>query len=139
MNVIGTGVIEASEWVGDNRWILDLAYRSSVSVVRRRKPKVSGRGAGEGQQPLPAPTAQATVHRIVADDFANKDRGTAESYFWRNARAACRWGRVGLRRSWGLDGSDLGLPHPAEWLGPGGLQLRRATLGCGGAHDLEAK
>lgn len=32
MNVIGTGVIEASEWVGDNRWILDLAKTNPAIV-----------------------------------------------------------------------------------------------------------
>ena len=33
----------------------------------------------------------ATVHRVVAEYFAGKDRATAEKYFWRNSRAAYRW------------------------------------------------
>ncbi len=37
----------------------------------------------------------ATVHRVVADYFASKDRATAEKYFWRNSAAAYRWVRRG--------------------------------------------
>ncbi len=33
----------------------------------------------------------ATVHRIVAEYFATKDRATAEKYFWRNSHRAYRW------------------------------------------------
>ncbi len=32
-----------------------------------------------------------TVHRVVADYFATRDRGTAEKFFWRNSRVAYRW------------------------------------------------
>jgi hypothetical protein len=32
LKVIGAGVIKASEWVGDNRWILDLAKTNPAIV-----------------------------------------------------------------------------------------------------------
>ncbi|MEY2878191.1 MAG: hypothetical protein RLZZ15_571 [Verrucomicrobiota bacterium] len=41
----------------------------------------------------------ATLHRIVADYFASKDRATAEKYFWRNSHAAYRWIRRGAADS----------------------------------------
>ena len=37
----------------------------------------------------------ATLHHVVADYFATKDRATAEKYFWRNSYAAYRWLRRG--------------------------------------------
>ncbi len=37
----------------------------------------------------------ATIHHVVADYFATKDRATAEKYFWRNSYAAYRWLRRG--------------------------------------------
>jgi L-fuconolactonase len=33
----------------------------------------------------------ATIHQVVADYFATKDRATAEKYFWRNSHVAYRW------------------------------------------------
>ena len=40
-----------------------------------------------------------TVHRVVADYFATKDRTTAEKYFWRNSHVAYRWLRRGAAAS----------------------------------------
>lgn len=37
----------------------------------------------------------ATVHRVMVDYFATKERGLAENYFWRNSAAAYRWVRRG--------------------------------------------
>jgi L-fuconolactonase len=44
----------------------------------------------------------ATVHRVVADFFAGKDRATAEKFFWRNSHTAYRWLRRGA--AVGLEG-----------------------------------
>jgi L-fuconolactonase len=44
----------------------------------------------------------ATVHRVVADFFAGKDRATAEKFFWRNSHTAYRWLRRGAAA--GLEG-----------------------------------
>ena len=38
-----------------------------------------------------------TVFRIVSDYLADKDRETAEKYFWKNSQAAYKWRERGAR------------------------------------------
>lgn len=86
--VTGTVVVEASPWVEDNQWVLDLAARESwiVGVVGNLP---VGTKAFAGHLKRFAPLA--VVQGIVGDYFRGYGRAAEEQVFARSARTVCQW------------------------------------------------